>query len=103
MATPSPMSVTTFCAYTETPVMCDKTNMPAIPLITASSPVPSGISAATTAPNTTSNRMSASGRATTSARCRSANNTVLKPLLIASTPVACTLSLSEVTFARSSG
>jgi hypothetical protein len=83
--------------------MRDRRNMPAMPLITASSPVPSGMSAATTAPKTISRSSSASGSATTSARCRSASSTTLKPLLIASTPVAWTLSLSELTFARSAG
>jgi hypothetical protein len=97
------MSVTTFSAYTETSVTRASRNIPAMPPTTARMPTPSGTRAATTLPKTISRRTSASGSDTVSARRRSSCRTTLKPLVIARTPVACTPSESERTFARSSG
>ena len=97
------MSVTTLSAYTETSVTRATRYMPAMPPTTARTPTPSGTSAATMDPKTTSRRISARGSETVSALRRSAWSTSLNPLLIARRPVAWMRSVSDRTRARSSG
>ena len=88
MATARPISVMMLIAYCDTSVNRARRNVPARPPRIASTPTPSGRSAAITDAKMITSMISVIGSARYSARCRSDSNVLLKARLIGTFPVA---------------
>ncbi len=86
MASPSPRTVVRLTAKMETGVMPSITRNDSRVPTTATPPIVSGMAAATSEPNTKSNRMSVSGTANASARSRSCSTTLLTSWKAAAKP-----------------
>ncbi len=78
-------------------------SVPAMAPAIESAPTRSGRSAATTEPNTSSSRITTTGRITSSARCRSVRVTSVKSWLSGMLPTGSISSVSVFTLARSDG